>query len=364
MSSHIYLLTGTTGLLGSEFLNTLLTQDPTAYCYCLIRDEPQQTAAQRLTHIVEQSGLTHNAHRVSALSGDITLDKLGLDTQTYDQLSQKITHIVHSAALVKFTKPIAELEKINVHGTENVITFAHCVAKNNPNFFVLGYVSTAYVAGKRKGIVTEQDFTDRYGFKNNYERTKFSAEALVHAAKETLPVIIFRPSIILGHSHDGCTTRNNVIFPLVQIAKKSPWHIVPFNKNCLLDFISVDQVAKSMLFLINDQDALGQIFHLTCGIGSERRIQQQLDVFNRLYRINFLTIPTWTFPLIKHLLPLTRQGAYIIRGLEPFHLYTVANPQFCQSYTQSMLNKYEVSCDNSADLFEKTVHYMDQHLFN
>ncbi|MFI4957054.1 MAG: SDR family oxidoreductase [Gammaproteobacteria bacterium] len=353
MISRIYFITGTTGFLGGEFLQTVLEQDPQAQCYCLIRNQGQLSAAQRIQH----------SDRVFAVPGDITLDNLGLSEDEYQALAEKVTHVVHVAAMVKFEKPKEVLEKINVRGTENVLRFAQQCQNLNPAFQVLGHVGTAYVAGKRKGLVTEKDFSDAYGFKNNYESTKFAAEALLHAAKATLPIMIFRPSIILGNSAEGRVSRSNVIFPLVKVAKKDPLGLAPFNKHCLIDFVSVDYVAKGMYFLLQEKAAVGQVFHLTSGVGNEVTVQKMLHLFNEVYKLNLSTIPTWLWPILRRIFSLTRHGRYFIKGVEPYWLYTVDNPQFCQQFTKRMLDKHQFSIDNSKDFLLKTLVFMDHQFF-
>ncbi len=363
MPSNVYFITGVSGFVGGEFLRTLLTHAIDATCYCLIRDEYQLPAAKRLQQILERSGLSADTHRVFAVTGDITMPQLGLNADDTQNLAQKVTHIMHCAALVKFEKPKAVLEKVNVHGTENIIQFAKKCQQLNPNFQALGYVGTAYVAGQRKGVVRETDFSDAYDFKNNYESTKFVAEGLLHAVKASLPVIIFRPSIILGRKENGAVLRGNVIFPLIQIAKKNPPKLIPFNKNCIMDYVPVDYVASSIYFLLHDRDAIGQVFHLTCGMGKEVSIKQQFQILGRCLHIHLRIIPSWVWPLAKPVLGFTRDGRYFIQGVDPYWAYAVSNPQFSQEFTQSMLNKYPVSCDNAANLFQKTLLYIDREFF-
>jgi thioester reductase-like protein len=349
MASAIYFITGTTGFLGSEVLRTILAQDPQAQCYCLIRDLPQRKLAV-------------NSDRVFPVSGDITLENLGLGIEEYQALAQKITHVLHSAALVQFEKPRPMLEKINVNGTENIIAFARTCARLNPEFKVLGYVSTAYVAGKHKGIVTEQHFSDAAGFKNNYEATKFAAEILLHVAKATLPVIIFRPSIILGHSQDGSTPRTNVLFPLTQAVKKLPFgiNIFPAKKNCLLDLVPVDYVAKGIYFLLNRPDAIGQVFYLTSGLGQELSVAQVVATFSQVYRLASIIVPSALWPLGKRVLSYNKRGQYLVKGMDPFWLYVVSNPQFCQKQTQQVLDQHQVSCNHLDDVLRKTLLFMEK----
>ncbi len=316
MPTHHYFITGATGFLGGEFLRTVLERDPFAQCYCLVRDQGNISAERRLL----------KDERVCIIRGDITQDNLGLTDEAYKELAQKITHVVHTAAMVQFEKPKAILEKINVTGTKNVLNFAKTCHTLNPTFHVYGHVSTAYVAGKCRGVVTENDLTADHGFKNHYESTKFAAEALVHAVKGTLPVIIFRPSIILGNSQTGVVTRSNVIFPLVQVVKKCQPKFFPCNTDCRLDMVGVDYVAQAMFYLLMDSTAIGHVFHLTCGLGHEMTVGEELRLFKQIYHLKTIIIPPWTWDIVKQFFSLTRQGRYIVQAAGTLSIVYVSEP--------------------------------------
>ena len=71
----------------------------------------------------------------------------------------------------------------------------------------LNYVSTAYVAGDRTGVVYEHELDLGQGFKNHYESTKFQAEVWVRSAVDRIPTTIFRPAIVVGDSRTGETQK-------------------------------------------------------------------------------------------------------------------------------------------------------------
>ena len=58
------------------------------------------------------------------------------------------------------------------------------------------HVSTAYVAGERRGRARERQGDIGQDFRNTYERTKLEAEQVVHDSG--LPAAIVRPSVIVG----------------------------------------------------------------------------------------------------------------------------------------------------------------------
>ena len=71
----------------------------------------------------------------------------------------------------------------------------------------LNYVSTAYVAGDRTGVVYEHELDLGQGFKNHYESTKFQAEVWVRSLIDRIPTTIFRPAIVVGDSRTGETQK-------------------------------------------------------------------------------------------------------------------------------------------------------------
>lgn len=349
MTVTVYFITGTTGFLGGEILRTVLAQDSNAQCYCLVRDASQKK-------------LVVDSDRVFPVVGDITLNHFGLNDDEYQALAKKITHIIHSAAVVQFEKPKAFLESVNVQGARNVIEFAKACQQHNPDFKVLGHISTAYVAGQRLGKVKEQDFSAAHGFKNNYEASKFASEQLMHEAKKNLPVIIFRPSIILGHSETGYSLKSNVLFPTVQIIKKTPFSILPLasNKNALLDLVPVDYVAKGVYFLMRTPSAIGQTFHLTSGIGNEVSMKKMSQIYSQMYGIRFFFIPSFLWHLIRPILSLSKKGQYFAKGIGPFWVYCIANPQYCNEETQKFLDLHAINCNPMEDVLKKTLLFMQK----
>jgi nucleoside-diphosphate-sugar epimerase len=73
----------------------------------------------------------------------------------------------------------------------------------------LFYISTAYAAPVIDGVMQETLPSADAPFRNRYEWSKQEAERLVSVYREQyeLPVMIFRPSIIIGHSHTGRAVR-------------------------------------------------------------------------------------------------------------------------------------------------------------
>ena len=85
--------------------------------------------------------------------------------------------------------PPSIAQRVNVEGTGNVLDFCRGAERLER----LNYVSTAYVAGDRTGVVYEHELDLGQGFKNHYESTKFQAEVWVRELMDTVPTTIYRP---------------------------------------------------------------------------------------------------------------------------------------------------------------------------
>src|SRR3712207_6528728 len=151
-----------------------------------------RTAAQEL-----------DGDRVEILEGDIAERGLGLSTEQLERLQAETTIAYHLAAIYNLAVPLETAQRVNVEGTGNVVEF--CAACENLERF--NYVSTAYVAGARQGVVYEHELVYGQDFKNHYESTKFQAEVWVRDAMDRVPTTIYRPAIVVGDSKTGETQK-------------------------------------------------------------------------------------------------------------------------------------------------------------
>src|SRR4051812_50196112 len=103
--------------------------------------------------------------RVEVLVGDIAVRRLGLPDDDWDRLKAETTVAYHLAAIYNLAVPLEIAQRVNVEGTGNVLDFcADCKQLGR-----LNYVSTAYVAGERHGVVYEHELAFGQDFKNHYE---------------------------------------------------------------------------------------------------------------------------------------------------------------------------------------------------
>jgi thioester reductase-like protein len=246
-------VTGFPGFIGKRLVRALLDDDPSAEVVCLVEPRMEQAARDAAAELEE---------RVKILPGDITDRRLGLAPEDYERLTAETTAVFHLAAIYNLAVPFEVAQKVNVDGTGNIVEFCQrCERLERHN-----YVSTAYVAGTRRGVVYEHELIMGQWFKNHYESTKFQAEVWVRESMHKVPTAIYRPAIVVGDSETGSTQKfDGPYFMLraIGVAMKRGWPIAKYGRSAApFNVVPVDFVVSGLLAGSKDEKAIGETFHL------------------------------------------------------------------------------------------------------
>lgn len=309
--NKVVLLTGANGFLGTQVALRLLR----SYNYkiiALIRGNDKQHATNRLSRAWWEFPelLDELGNRIHVLNGDITRTELGIENQEYKNLIQTVTHIIHTAADWKLKSSLEELQKINVHGTENMLKLAQ-LAHEDHGLERFSHVSTAYVAGGKKGVVSEDSLTSKYGFLSDYEKTKFESEVLVR--KSGFEVSIFRPSMIVGDSSTGYIKTFNTVYVPLRLYLSGKLKIIPVSRSMKINLVPVDYVADSIVKLTFDREAVNKTFHLTAPVESLPTLEELIEFVRKWSDENMdikISTPIY-MPLNTSLLQKISSNAYL-----------------------------------------------------
>lgn len=197
----------------------------------------------------------------SIAEGDITKTDLGLSKADHERVRTEASTMFHLAAIydLAVSREVAQL--VNVEGTRNV----NDLAKSIINLRRYHYVSTCYVAGKRSGLIKEDELEHAAGFRNHYEESKHFAERAVETLKSELPVTIHRPSVVVGDSRTGETAKYDGIYYLIHYLRKWPGGLTLLNignSAVRLNLVPVDFVIEAMVALAQDNRAIGATVQL------------------------------------------------------------------------------------------------------
>ncbi len=130
----------------------------------------------------------------------------------------------------------------------------------------LTYRSTAFISGDRSGLCAEDDFDRGQGFKSPWEAHAFDAERLMRAASADLPIVIVRPTFVVGDSRSGEIDRFDGPYAVLQLIDRlGAAHLpVPLigSGAALAQIVPVDYVAAAFAHLATNPAAIGGTFHL------------------------------------------------------------------------------------------------------
>ncbi|MCM3871212.1 MAG: SDR family oxidoreductase [Pyrinomonadaceae bacterium] len=250
-------ITGFPGFIAGRLVERLAREGER--CLLLVQSHFADRARVELERIAQQAGQPLSNFRV--LEGDITQPSLGMTQSDLAIASSQPTVIFHLAAIYDLAVARDLAMQVNVVGTRNVSKFARSL----PNLRHYHYVSTCYVAGKRKGRILETELEHTAGFRNYYEESKYLAEVEVAALKSGLPITIHRPSVVCGDSKTGETAKYDGIYYLVHYLRKWPSLLRLFNignHEVTLNLVPVDFIVDGITALARDPRAIGKTIQL------------------------------------------------------------------------------------------------------
>jgi alcohol-forming fatty acyl-CoA reductase len=154
------LVTGVTGFIGQAVLARLLEDAPSAHVDVLIRPRGSRSGHDRLRALVRKPVFTGLRDALGEDGLDQLLDERvqaveGSLGASAPQLPGNLDVVIHCAATVSFDPPIDEAFTINLQGARSL----YGAVRDSGSDAHVVHVSTAYVAGVRKGVVPEVALT-------------------------------------------------------------------------------------------------------------------------------------------------------------------------------------------------------------
>ncbi len=199
--------------------------------------------------------------RVTILEGDAAAMDLGLSGAEFKALAKEIDRIHHCAQVTYLGVDRKPAEAVNVGGAREILELAFACT----HLKALVFHSTAHVSGDRTGLVLEEDLERGQSFRNVVEETKARAEKLVRAAMPRLPVVVLRPSMVVGDSQTGEIDRFDGVYLLILLIVTSPPDFalpLPGRGDSPLNVVPIDFVVKAAAAIGRDPRAVGRTFHL------------------------------------------------------------------------------------------------------
>ncbi len=249
-------ITGATGLLGGHFLRELLDALPDTHVTALVRSAspPPPHFARLLERHGRRIALVH-----ANLRHPLPADARG---RALVEADGGLWHFAASTLLhAASAADRAMIRDVNDTGTARLLEL--CAHSDRPGPFL--HLSTAYVCGRRSGVIAEHELDGSATFRNEYERCKHAAEARVRAALSGgLRGAIFRPGLVVSEpmTHDGGDVVALLARAIETASRNGQRLTLRAPPSAGINAVPADWVARALLALAPHHSA-SRTYHLT-----------------------------------------------------------------------------------------------------
>jgi nucleoside-diphosphate-sugar epimerase len=345
-------LTGFPGFIAGRLVERLAAEG--ARFLLLVQPAFVERARADVARIAEKTGAPPANFRL--MEGDITREGLGLSASDLEEARNSATVVFHLAAVYDLGVARGLAVRVNVEGTRNVNLFAKSVRALSRYH----YVSTCYVAGRRRGVILESELRHDAGFRNNYEETKYLAELEVDALKRELPVTIHRPAVVCGDSRTGETAKYDGVYYLINYIRIFPSALSLANignPEVRLNVVPVDFIVEAMAALARDPASAGETVQLADP--APLTTEEMFDVISRNLagRDSLFTVPA---PLVRTTLniPLNEKVTGLPRVGVP---YFFLRQTYDTSRAAALLKPHGVTCPRFPDYAPALLDFVERH---
>jgi amino acid adenylation domain-containing protein/thioester reductase-like protein len=257
------LLTGGTGFLGAFLLHELLARTR-AEVHCLVRAVTVEEGRKRIQEALASIGLEEDggSPRIIPVPGDLSRPYLGLSPQRFDELASEIDVIYHNGAVVSALYPYWVHKPANVLGTREVLRLS-----SRGRVKPVHYVSTTGVFpwtndASPRTVPEELELHGAPLPTDGYSQSKWVAERMVsEAGARGVPICVYRPGRISGHSLTGVSNPNDLFATVLKISIESG-ELPQLDSSLATDLVPVDYVSQALVHLSMREDSIGRVFHL------------------------------------------------------------------------------------------------------
>ncbi|PSN39593.1 Fatty acyl-CoA reductase 1 [Blattella germanica] len=308
-------ITGGSGFMGKVLIEKLLRScRGINKLYILMRSKKGKDIEQRLADIINmplfdvvKKECPERLAKIVPVSGDVMKLGLGLSESDKKTLEENVSIVFHSAASVRFDDSLTKAIIMNTRGTREMML----IARNMKKLKVLVHVSTSFSNCDReeveeklypphadwRKIIDIVETIDEHSVNiltpkilrnlpNTYIFSKSLAEHVVKDLGENMPLVIFRPSIVISTLKEpfpGWLDNFNGPVSLLVGGGKGVVRAIYADPQAIVDFMPVDVAIKVTILAAWHRSKLGtlvepMVFNGTCGTKRRVSLQRLVDM--------------------------------------------------------------------------------------
>lgn len=251
------LVTGANGFIGGALLAKLINTPIWKDTLCLVRSEHPEDGLMRVAHTLRGHGIVDkqllNLKLEQIICGDLNIVKKWID----DPRIPSIEKVINLAALPSFgSNPL--IWTTNVFGVLNMAygLKSRCRLKR----FI--QVGTAMACGHNSPnpVPEGYDGGEKAHHFVKYTQSKYECERLLKKELQDLPLVIARPSIVVGHTKYGCKASGSIywVFRMAHALKAFPCGL-----DQRIDVVPVDYCADALYYLLTKSVLKFDWYHIS-----------------------------------------------------------------------------------------------------
>ena len=262
MAERALLITGADGYLGRLLVHRLLTTTDRPLILWT-RAASDREAADRCAAAFGAAVV--GSSRIHCTGGDLTLP------DAFDRVEgRRVGGIAHLAAVTAFTVDADTATAVNVDGTRRLLD----LAQRCPDLATVCLAGTLYASGLRAGAVREEQCEERPDFANEYERSKWEAEALLF--DRDLPRFsVVRTATVLADDMSGGAGQQNAVHHTLQLLRHGLLSLMPGTPDTPVYLTTGDRAARAIAAAVESGSG---VYHEADEVGDCLTLGGALDI--------------------------------------------------------------------------------------
>jgi nucleoside-diphosphate-sugar epimerase len=253
------LLTGATGFLGGTILSRLISTADWPSVLLLVRAADPVEGRTRILNVLRTfevpQSLFHKVETRQIICGSLTnVAEFSDDPRLAD-----VTHVINSAALASFANH-PQIWPVNVNGT---LDFARVLLSRGRLHRFL-HVGTGMACGMQAPSPVREDYQPGADAEHlvEYTASKLACERRLRDELPDLPLVVARPSIIVGHTRLGCKPSPSIfwVFRFGTTLRR-----FTCGAEQKIDVVPVDYCADAILSLLRKPTLSHDHYHIAAG---------------------------------------------------------------------------------------------------